>query len=425
MRSPREDADEVVLGRQEEAGGARVALTARAAAELVVDAAALVALGADDVEAAEIGHALAQLDVHAAAGHVRRDGHGARLAGVLDDLGLAGVVLRVQHVVLDPAPGEHPREHLGDLDRDRPDQHRLAALVRLDDLLHDGAELRVLRLEDVVVLVGPDHRLVGRDRGDLGVVDLRELVCLGRRRARHARELLVHAEVVLQRDRREGLVLLPDPEPLLGLQGLVEALGVAPPLEHPARELVHDQQLAVADDVLLVLAVEGVRLQRLDQVVDEVAVDVEVEVLDAERLLDLVDAALGGRGGAVLLVDVVVLVLLEGRDDPREAVVGVGRRLRHARDDQRRAGLVDQDRVDLVHDAEVVAALHAVRQADGHVVAQVVEAELGVGAVGHVGRVGLRGAGPPASWWRSRRRRCRAGRRSDPSTRRPGGRGSR
>ena len=44
---------------------------------------------------------------------------------------------------------------------------------------------------------------------------------------------------------------------------------------------------------------------------------------------------------------------------------------------------------DLVHDAEVVLALDAVGQAHGHVVAQVVEAELGVGAVGRVGRVGV------------------------------------
>ena len=153
-----------------------------------------------------------------------------------DDLGLAGVVLGVQDVVRDAAPGEHPREHLGDLDRDRAHQHRLAALVGLGDLLDHGAELRVLGLEDEVVLV--DSRTIGRCVGiDVTsvVVDLRELVGLGGRRARHARELLVHAEVVLEGDRREGLVLLADPQPLLGLERLVEALGVAAPLEHAAR----------------------------------------------------------------------------------------------------------------------------------------------------------------------------------------------
>ena len=57
-------------------------------------------------------------------------------------------------------------------------------------------------------------------------------------------------------------------------------------------------------------------------------------------------------------------------------------------DDQRGAGLVDQNRVDLVDDGEVVAALDAVLERVGHVVAQVVEAELVVGAVGDVGGVG-------------------------------------
>ncbi len=48
----REDAHEVVFEGEEEAGGAGVALASGAATELVVDAAGLVALGAEDVEAA-------------------------------------------------------------------------------------------------------------------------------------------------------------------------------------------------------------------------------------------------------------------------------------------------------------------------------------------------------------------------------------
>ena len=56
-----EQADEVVLGGEEEARLAGVALAAGAAAELVVDAARLVALGADDVEAAGLEDLLAGL----------------------------------------------------------------------------------------------------------------------------------------------------------------------------------------------------------------------------------------------------------------------------------------------------------------------------------------------------------------------------
>jgi hypothetical protein len=61
---------------------------------------------------------------------------------------------------------------------------------------------------------------------------------------------------------------------------------------------------------------------------------------------------------------------------------------RGAGDDQRRARLVDQDRVHLVDDGEAELTLQLVLQGEGHVVAQVVEAELVVGAVDDVGLVG-------------------------------------
>src|SRR5207244_11147611 len=53
-----EQAHEVVLGREEEAGLARVALPAGAAAQLVVDPTRLVAFGAADEQAAGVEHPL-------------------------------------------------------------------------------------------------------------------------------------------------------------------------------------------------------------------------------------------------------------------------------------------------------------------------------------------------------------------------------
>ncbi len=52
-------------------------------------------------------------------------------------------------------------------------------------------------------------------------------------------------------------------------------------------------------------------------------------------------------------------------------------------------GLVDEDGVDLVDDAVVLSALDHVFEVELHVVAEVVEAELVVGAVGDVGGVGF------------------------------------
>ena len=155
------------------------------------------------------------------------------------------------------------------LDGDRADEHRLAGLVALLDVLEDGAELRVLRLEDQVVLVGARDRDVRRDLDHVQAVDLDELLLLRLGRARHAGELVVEAEVVLERDRRERDVLLLDLHALLGLDRLVQALRPAPPFHDPAGELVDDLHLAVLDHVVDVALVERLGLQRLVQVVDE------------------------------------------------------------------------------------------------------------------------------------------------------------
>src|SRR5690606_21899792 len=98
-----EEAHQVILERDVELALAGVALTAGAAAELEVDAAGLVALGAEDGEAALLLDRVRDLDVGAAPGHVGRDRDGALAAGLGDDLGLAlGAVLpRVEDVVRD------------------------------------------------------------------------------------------------------------------------------------------------------------------------------------------------------------------------------------------------------------------------------------------------------------------------------------
>src|ERR1035437_7316456 len=70
------------------------------------------------------------------------------------------------------------------------------------------------------------------------------------RRTGHPAELVVEAEEVLEGDRRERDVLLLDLHTLLRLDRLVEPVAPAPSRHRPARELVDDHHLAVADDVL-------------------------------------------------------------------------------------------------------------------------------------------------------------------------------
>ena len=180
---------QIVFEREVETRRTRVALPTGAAAELVVYAARVVPLRADDVEAADshdafvafVADALglgecrvvgllvhfgrvetpamqnlgcetcrvaAELDVGAAAGHVRGDGHGSAAARLGDDRGFLVVDLGVQDFVLDAAPGQHLGQQLGFLYRHRADQDWPPLLVHLDDLVDEGGELAVLVAED-------------------------------------------------------------------------------------------------------------------------------------------------------------------------------------------------------------------------------------------------------------------------------------
>ena len=290
--------------------------------------------------------------------------------------------------------GQQVRELLGLLDRGGADQRRLAAAVGVGDRLDQRERLLVARAEHLVVLVLAGDGHVGGDLDHLEPVDRAELLRLGHRGAGHARELAVKAEQVLEGDRGQRHVLGLDLGAFLGLQRLVEAVAEAPAVHHPAGELVDDHHLGVAHDVMCVLAEQLVGAQGLVDVVDvgDVLGIVESGALGQQAcglqaLLDELVALVGEVGRAGLLVDVEMLVADLG-DDRVDGAVGLRAVLGGARDDQGRARLVDQDRVDLVHDGEGVAALDHVLEPELHVVAQVVEPELVVRAVGDVAGVG-------------------------------------
>ena len=95
-----------------------------------------------------------------------------------------------------------------------------------------------------------------------------------------------------------------------------------------------------------------------------------------------------GEGGGALLFVELEIALADDRHQLVDLEVEVGAVLGGAGNDQRRARLVDQDRVHFVDDGIGMAALHHLGARIFHVVAQVVEAEFVIGAVGDVGGVG-------------------------------------
>ena len=203
-------------------------------------------------------------------------------------------------------------------------------------------------------LVVADHGPVGRDGHDRQVVGAGELRRLGLGRPGHPGQLLVQAEVVLQGDRGPGVVLLLDLDPLLGLDRLVEAVGPAPALEDAAGELVDDLHLAVGDDVVLVPPVQLLGLAGPGSAGGRSWTRPGRTGCRSRGLARPSRCPpRWGRPSASPRRPRSRRQRVKGPGDPGELVVEPGRLGRGPGDDQRRAGLVDEDGVDLVHDRVV------------------------------------------------------------------------
>ncbi len=335
-------------------------------------------------------------------------------------------MLRVQHHVLvqvaarrspalQPPLVEHRRELLRLFNRHGADEDGPALCVLVDDLGDDGLPFFGLGpVHEIGILDARQLAIRGND-DYVQVVDLGEFFRLGVGRAGHAREFLVFAEVVLEGHGGERLVLALDLDlrvprvVFLRFNGLMEAVAPAAPRHQAAGELVDDHDFAVLHHVIDVVVEQRMRTKRLVDVMLQVRVLEVVQVtavqVTREHLLGLRHPALGEVHRLVLLVlDEVAggferfsifglgvaarhRAGLELGDDAIDLVIEVRRQLRRPRDDERRPRLVDQDAVDLVHDREMMAALHVVRELELHVVAQVVEPEFVIRAVGDVAGV--------------------------------------
>ena len=147
----------------------------------------------------------AQQDIRAAPCHVGRDGDGSEMTGLRHDRGFSGVVLSVKHLMGNAPQAQHAAEHFRHFDRYGTNQQRLACLMAADDLLHHGLILALFAAVYNVVEILADHGHVRRDLHDIQAVNALELffLCLGC--TRHAGELGVHAEIVLEGDGSQRL----------------------------------------------------------------------------------------------------------------------------------------------------------------------------------------------------------------------------
>ena len=113
------------------------------------------------------------------------------------------------------------------------------------------------------LLILADAGAVGRDGKNVQLVNIMEFRSFRFRRAGHARQFFVQAEVVLDGDGRVRLVFPLHFHAFLGFHRLVQTVAPAASRHFTARILVDDDDLAFLDDVFHVFFVNAVGLQQL------------------------------------------------------------------------------------------------------------------------------------------------------------------
>mmetsp|Transcript_30718 Transcript_30718/g.99942 ORF Transcript_30718/g.99942 Transcript_30718/m.99942 type:complete len:364 (+) Transcript_30718:2056-3147(+) len=166
----------------------------------------------------------------------------------------------------------------------------------------------------------------------------------------------------------------------------MQPLAPTPTRHRAPRKLVNDDHLVAADDVV---DIAELKLLRLEGVVDveRPLVARVVKVRDLQQFLRSLEALLREKHILALLVDGVMRVLLERVRDLCRLDVALGRLLSRARDDQRRACLVNQNAIHLIDDAKVELPQHELLRGLREVITQVVKTELRVGDIRDIGQV--------------------------------------
>ena len=275
------------------------------------------------------------------------------------------------------------------------------------DRLDHRVEFLLLRLIHGVVQVFSDHGTVRRDLDNVHAVDLAELLLLCQSGTGHTCLLVILVEEILEGDIRQRLALALHLHMLLGLNRLVQTVGIAAARHNAARELVYDQHLIVLHHIILIPEHQIVGPQSQNDVVLDLQILRIRQVVNMEILLHPLYAVGSQVYNLILFIDDEISGLgdLLAHDGVHLGKLSAGLAPLHgfrqdvadlvelrglaalAGNDKRRSRLVDQDRVHLVDDGVVEGALHQLLLVNHHVVAQIVKAQLVVRHIGDVAGV--------------------------------------
>ena len=339
----------------------------------------------------------AEHDIRTATGHVGGNRNDARLTRLRHDLGFTFVLLGVKHLVFQFFTLEQRRQQLGVFNRGGTHQNRATRFMLLADVSHDGVELFLFGAVDLILLVFTHGRAMRWDDHGFQPVNLLEFIGFGIGRTGHTRQLAVHTEVVLEGNRGQRLILMLNGHTFFGFDGLVQTIGPAATAHQSTGELINNHHFIVLHHVLLIAIEQMVRAQCRRQVMHQQNVGRFVQAVPFSQQPGLRQNAFGtfvaffcqqNLVGFFIHPEIARAIFCfttrERRGQCIHPNVQLGMVFGLARDNQRRAGFIDQNRIDFIDDGVMQFALYAILHVVHHVVAQIIKTEFVVGTVSNI-----------------------------------------
>ena len=164
----------------------------------------------------------------------------------------------------------------------------------------------------------------------------------------------------------------------------MQAIGVAAAIHETTGEFIYDDDFPVFDHVVLIASHHGLCTQRLGEEMVQLQIFRIIEVFYMQQLFHLCHTGFGRCYRLLLLIDGVVFLFFQLRDEFSDGVVCISRFLPRARNDQRRAGFIDQDGVYFIDQAIVQRTLYHLIEGSDHVITQVIKTEFIICSVGDI-----------------------------------------
>ena len=120
------------------------------------------------------------------------------------------------------------------------------------DGICDGAIFGAFIFVNNIGMIRAANRFIRGNDDDGQFINFKELVFFGFGGARHAREFVIHAKIILESYRRQSLRLAPNPHAFFSLNRLMKSVGISSARHKASREFIDNNNFSVADDIISV-----------------------------------------------------------------------------------------------------------------------------------------------------------------------------